>query len=318
MPAFDIEPFVGPCFVIIWLSFILYGLFLAQIYNYFTTYEDHIIIKLAVTLLCILETLQVAACIHVTYTNLIIDFAQPEKLLYVLWSDIFAISIELVINGLVQSYYVFRVWRLSKNVPILVVLCLILCARTALGFKAIADSNAHRLWFELAVLKEYEIFVEVTLSLSLLLDSSITVILLFYLSRAQTLALRPNTKTTLHKLMYYALSTGGVTTLTTVVTLIVFKTSKFPIVYGGLVTLMAKVYANSMLAMLNLRQGLRIGNASNDAYIAQLSDLSDLSRRVESRPDGRIHVIQERILNDDSWPESSTKKMSENTSTNIV
>ena len=80
----------------------LYGLFLAQLYVYFTTYQDGIIVKLAVTTLGsvssstlwysysanrsrILETLQIISSIHVLYNNLIVDFGHPERLAYLLW-----------------------------------------------------------------------------------------------------------------------------------------------------------------------------------------------------------------------------------------
>lgn len=83
----------------------LYGLFLAQLYIYFTTYRDHNAIVLIVSFLAYvslqypyhhalefewyccsaLETMQVAACIHVAYTNLIIDFGNPLKLLTIVW-----------------------------------------------------------------------------------------------------------------------------------------------------------------------------------------------------------------------------------------
>ena len=80
----------------------LYGLFLAQLYVYFTTYQDGFIVKLAVTTLGfvsssplwysysanrsrILETLQIISSIHVLYNNLIVDFGHPERLAYLLW-----------------------------------------------------------------------------------------------------------------------------------------------------------------------------------------------------------------------------------------
>ncbi|KAI0089009.1 hypothetical protein BDY19DRAFT_162624 [Irpex rosettiformis] len=81
-----IESFMGPCFVVIWLSFILYGVFLAQVYFYLITYNDSFPIKLFVILLWGLETLHVAFCIHVMYTYLLINFATPERIVRVIWS----------------------------------------------------------------------------------------------------------------------------------------------------------------------------------------------------------------------------------------
>ncbi|KAI0826404.1 hypothetical protein BC629DRAFT_1587204 [Irpex lacteus] len=220
----DVETFIGPCFAIIWVSFILYGLVIAQVYFYFTTYEDGLGTKLLVILLCALETLHVAFCGHVVYTYTIVYFAKPEKVNNVIWSVGAAVYCELVISLVVQAFYIYRLWRLSRNVPILAYLIVGLCARFVIGA---------------------------------IVDSSITIILTAYLSRlSRTLARKRSTKRILRKLIYYALCAGALTMFTSITTLILFDLYKSEIHYAGTLMLLAKVYANSMLAMLNIRQGI--------------------------------------------------------------
>ncbi|KAI0089950.1 hypothetical protein BDY19DRAFT_941646 [Irpex rosettiformis] len=77
-----------------------------------------------------------------------------------------------------------------------------------------------------------------------------------------------------HKLMFYGLGIGCLTIITSMVTLILIVTSKSPLTYGGMGVIMSKAYANSLLAMLNIRQGLRNGAASDDVYSVELSDVS--------------------------------------------
>ncbi|KAI0826385.1 hypothetical protein BC629DRAFT_75543 [Irpex lacteus] len=243
------ESFGGPFFVIVWISFILYGLGLAQVYFYLTTYRDHYAMRLVVILLCVLETMQVGTCIHFLYADLVADFSNPENLLTVLWSEIAAMSLELIINGLVQSYYIYRIWRLSHNIPMVVYLSVVLGCRTATGFRASSFAYPYNDWLVLGVLKPYKRFAAATLSLSVLLDSSITFILWLYLRHAHSLACKRSTRNTVHKLMYYALSAGGLTTMASVVTLCVFIMAASPVLFGGLAMIMAKLYANSMLAM---------------------------------------------------------------------
>ena len=117
----NLENFIGPCFLVIWLSFMwvckaarfdfayhsstrLYGLLLAQAYFYFTTYRDSIGTRLTVALIwsvcqlvrpirnspefpthSILETLDVIFCVHMIYTYLIVDFANLYKMAQILW-----------------------------------------------------------------------------------------------------------------------------------------------------------------------------------------------------------------------------------------
>ncbi|KAI0776353.1 hypothetical protein BC629DRAFT_1525749 [Irpex lacteus] len=55
--------------------------------------------------------------------------------------------------------------------------------------------------------------------------------------------------TTTDKLMYYALSAGALTMITSTIALICFNASKTTIAFVGVLEVMTKVYANSMLAM---------------------------------------------------------------------
>ena len=112
------ETFLGPCFAILCIAFMwalnfacaipylpyrsLYGLFYAQIYYYYTTYHDRLALRLAVLLLwwvllqdahfcvlrysiSILETVHVAASIHMLYMYLVVDYANPSSLTNILW-----------------------------------------------------------------------------------------------------------------------------------------------------------------------------------------------------------------------------------------
>ncbi|KAI0826388.1 hypothetical protein BC629DRAFT_76175 [Irpex lacteus] len=111
MFSLNFEALMGPFALVVWISFIFYGLVLAQAYVYYKTYDDHIVLKLTVTMICVLQTAQVAMSFHFLYTQLILGFVRPAILLGIVWSEIAALTLELVINALVQSYYIFRVWR---------------------------------------------------------------------------------------------------------------------------------------------------------------------------------------------------------------
>ncbi|KAI0747278.1 hypothetical protein BC629DRAFT_215063 [Irpex lacteus] len=111
MASFDIETFVGPSFVFICLSLILYGLVIAQVYYYFTTYRDDLFHRLLVLLLCVLETVHSIACIHVLYTLTIIGFADVRKFSEIPWSAGVAVYLEVVISTVVHLFYTHRIWR---------------------------------------------------------------------------------------------------------------------------------------------------------------------------------------------------------------
>ncbi|KAI0088841.1 hypothetical protein BDY19DRAFT_151172 [Irpex rosettiformis] len=287
MPTFDLEKFIGPAFIVICISFILYGLGLAQVYFYFRTYHDHPAIKLLVILVCILETLHVAFCIHMVYTYLIIDFADPGSVLNIIWSTGASIFLEIIISGLVQSYYIYRIRCLCKSGYVFVYLISVVCARIAFGFRATAYGYPVTTWEAMSALRSYKICVNVSLVFNVVADSSITFVLIFYLHQSHVSARVRSTRNILYKLMYYSLSAGVLTTLTSVIALILFHVSKTTIAFIGVLEVMTKVYANSMLAMLNIRQGLKLEReiAVNNGLSLRLTDVS---KQVIVQPDVRM------------------------------
>ncbi|KAI0089960.1 hypothetical protein BDY19DRAFT_94428 [Irpex rosettiformis] len=241
MVFLNIVPLVGPCFVIIWLSFILYGLVLAQVYFYFATYEDHILIKAVVVLLCLLETLQVSACIHLIYTYLIVFFANPLGMDKIIWSVLLAMYLEVIINTLAQTFYIYRIWRLYRKIPLVIYLIVLLSSATAVALAcSIPYANLNDTWLAIEGSDVYRKNVIASLSLGVALDLSITLSLTSIMKHSLAFAHKRSNKNTLHKLMFYALGIGSLTTITTTVTLILFVTLKSPLTYGGMVVILSK------------------------------------------------------------------------------
>ncbi|KAI0826363.1 hypothetical protein BC629DRAFT_1587173 [Irpex lacteus] len=293
MPLFSVEDFMGPTFICIWLSYILYGLLLAQVYVYYTTYSDHIALKLLVLTVCILETALVATCMHMNYTYTVVDFVNPAKLLDIIWSVGASIYLELI-ERLVQSYYIYRIWRLCKMRSILVYLISILCVRLAIGFKANAYACLSATWETLSVMQSYRRYVTASFCLTLLVDSSITLVLVFLLRQHYSAARKRSTKHLVRKVMEYSLSAGILTMMTSVVIVTLFNASNGTLHYAGLVFINAKLYANSMLAMLNIRQRIKQNAAMNGGYTVELSNLPSQDSAQPSMM-GKIQVTRDTV-----------------------
>ncbi|KAI0089013.1 hypothetical protein BDY19DRAFT_1057142 [Irpex rosettiformis] len=316
MAPIDVVPLAGPCFVIIWLSFILYGLVLAQTYIYFSSYDDHRFLKIVVTLICLLETLQVAACIHIVYTYLIVFFANPLGWEKIIWSITFAMCSEVVINGIVQMFYVYRIWRLYKKLSLFIYLICLLFGRTAIGLRAstITLTDLNDTWTALEASESYRREVIASLSLGVLLDGSITLILMLIMNRHLAFAHKRSNKNVVHKLMFHGIGVGGVTTITSAVTLVLFITSTSPLTYGGMVVIMSRVYANSMLAMLNIRQGLRNDAACADTYSVDLTDVSQRNPPRQASPT-KVQIEREVTITRDTFFAANESAIGESTGT---
>ncbi|KAI0826387.1 hypothetical protein BC629DRAFT_1455871, partial [Irpex lacteus] len=112
----------------------------------------------------------------------------------------------------------------------------------------------------------------VVLSLSVALDLSITILLQIYLRQFHSRVQVRSTRNVVYWLTYYALSTGVLTAIMATMDLVLFEVSDSPVLWGGLVVVLSKVYANSMLAMLNKRQYFQFG------VVTSTQDLVELSR----------------------------------------
>ncbi|KAI0747286.1 hypothetical protein BC629DRAFT_1561681 [Irpex lacteus] len=300
MASFSIDSFLGPFFLFICVSLILYGLAIAQVYFYFTTYHDNQPTRILVLLLCILETVHAVVCILSTYTFLISDFADPLRLLNIAWSEGTAVYLEVIISGFVHSFYVHRIWRLCQNTAILAYLGIVLCARVVVALRATAYLCMEETWNALGSSNAYKRITLAALSLNVMVDISITLAFLLSLRRSHSLAHTRSTRTILQKIGHYALSSGILTAIISITTLILFIVYPSQLHYGGALMMLAKVYANSMLAMLNRRQGIRQEAASNNGLSLNLSTLSGSSSERTASTAAKIHVVHETVVASDA------------------
>ncbi|KAI0819107.1 hypothetical protein BC629DRAFT_1435861 [Irpex lacteus] len=302
MASFDIETFVGPSFVFICLSLIssnssLYGLVIAQVYYYFTTYRDDLFHRLLVLLLCVLETVHSIACIHVLYTLTIIGFADVRKFSEIPWSAGVAVYLEVVISTVVHL-----IWRrkilFQANTRYEAQLTVFTARVGRYHSSLFLLFHAHRQistsqWSH-SVHRRHMGKVG---GFDFIHDLSVTAMVLYSLLRRYSMAHSRNTKYIMRKLVQYALSSGVLTA-----PLLRTQFNVFPsdLHYGGTLMLLTKVYANSMLAMLNRRQGIKDEAPPNDGVSVHLSNLSGGTNGA--RPTAtRIQVVRDTVTASDTW-----------------
>jgi hypothetical protein len=111
--------------------------------------------------------------------------------------------------------------------------------------------------------QHYEWLWSLGLALSTTVDVLITCSLftLLWLSRSRSLSLNG----VLDSLIVYTLELGSLTGFATIIAMICWLVYKNNLVFLGLYFVIAKLYANSMLASLNMRDGLRRTHAKNSS-----------------------------------------------------
>ncbi|KAI0341032.1 hypothetical protein BDW22DRAFT_1430210 [Trametopsis cervina] len=261
------EDLMGPLLLCVCAAILLYGIFLAQMIYYWSTYgTDTPRLKLWVAVLGVLETTHTAVCIHVLYYYFVSHYGQFDVLAQIVWSSGVSVTLEVVIVGFTQAFYVYRIWHITnKNKAIIAALSSVVLGCIGVGFATSSLALKYDTWLELETSAVFRATGNSTWALCVLADTMITGTLVYYLWRGRTASIG-RTKKMIRKLIHYSISTGAVTAVASLVVLICYNALPQNILFGGLLEILTKLYANSALAMLNARR--RVASSAAPTTVA--------------------------------------------------
>ncbi|KAI9056805.1 hypothetical protein FKP32DRAFT_1585067 [Trametes sanguinea] len=253
--------FIGMC-----LSILLYGVTAHQVYRYFRLYpKDQILMKSIVrTLVVVVETLHTIMPIHICYYHLVSNYFNPIALLTDTWSLRILAPISVVAMTLCQGFYVRRVYILGPQYRLLVALAVWkeqylfmppyradnlnpVDSLTVQAFKGhqvglLSKSRNHPQWLVSAI---YGFAVAV--------DSIVTGVLIAVLLKSRT-GFR-STDSLIQTLVIYTVNSVCSTSMLTFTFCHALSMSG-NMVYVAMGVVATKLYANSVLAVLNARRSL--------------------------------------------------------------
>ncbi|KAH9902461.1 hypothetical protein C8Q73DRAFT_6155 [Cubamyces lactineus] len=258
-----------------YVSLILYGMTLHQAYRYSRlSTSDSSATKYYVAGLLVLDTFHTVLCMHMCYWYLVQNYFDPLRLYTGVWS----INVLSVVVGVTiiccQCFYARRVYLLGRQYRYLVLVTVIMFI-AELGC-AIASA------VQAFVLPDFSQFRKVTwlisagFGIAVVADALLTGVLILALNRSRTGFRR--TDSMIDVLILYAMCTGLVTDLFSVLSFLFALILPNEMIYVGCDSVAAKLYVNSVLAALNFRQSF-ISGEDNGA----LAGVVDLFRRP--RPD---------------------------------
>ncbi|KAI0781659.1 hypothetical protein BC629DRAFT_575883 [Irpex lacteus] len=163
-------------------------------------------------------------------------------------------------------------------------------------------------WATMRAETMFGVYLNLAFGFNIFVDLSIAAILTLYLNaKGRSVACGDGTKKILLKLVYYAMTAGALTVVVNIAVLISYNKSMHTLTYAGLLQIIAKLNANSMLAMLNARK--TIAGATITAAGMPV-ELSRLSSRRPAQPSASIHVFQETIVIEEKWDASGEDQKS--------
>ncbi|KAH9847847.1 hypothetical protein C2E23DRAFT_889629 [Lenzites betulinus] len=273
---------IGACF-----GCMLFGLTLHQAYRYHYTRRtplsksDSVFVRYTVIL--VMQIWHTAISIHAVYYYLIRNYAKPPALILSVWSaNLLPVTMSAIVL-LCQSLFAFRIWYMNRKAWIVVVPAAgISIATTAEAFSAPGRDIA---WWK----------SKTGLGVTLGADGILTGLLVNYLRWSRTFprtasnGTRIKKGTRLDSVLVYITHTGILPCIGTLVSLIVDFRYPYTSIANGVNECTAKLYANTLLAVLNSPDFLR---SHGDPYMPTQSS-------AEEGPSGttlRFATIQSNML----------------------
>ncbi|KAI0324718.1 hypothetical protein GY45DRAFT_1331264 [Cubamyces sp. BRFM 1775] len=268
---------VGPIYIGVTLGMMLYGLTLHQAYRYYKHYpEDPLLYpKGLVTIILLLETLHTIVWMYIGYRYMVIEAFNFPDILNSHWTIPSTFLITSLSVFACQVFYCCRVYNFGAFfykwilIPAVVPMCV------AVTFGIVAGVEAFRIVKVLTDLDKISWMVSVAYGLSAGSDIVLSSILIFALLRVRSQSKIRSTKTVLKTLIIYTINTGLLTSIVSFFAFLFAIVNRQTLVYAGISIVGAKLYANSVLALLNSRRYLN--NRLQDDFTSVSLMASDTS-----------------------------------------
>lgn len=286
----------GPIFIGTVINIILYGISIAQTYIYFSTYKkDPLWMKLVVLLVLVADTLNSVFDIQYTYDSLVNHYNDPAAIQKANWVFATDPAMTSIIGTIVQLFFSWRV-KVITGSKIATTLLVIGSIISCLG--GIATSIAIGFVPEWLEFQKFQIPVIIWLTISALVDTSITVILVWHLRQHKHGFKKSDD--VLDKIIRLTVQTGLVTSVWAIIDLAVYLgiTSGTHLIFNFA---LSKLYSNSLLSSLNSRQGWKYSastiNDSDNGINSLRTEVVNFGGSV--RPEVFIDVESHEMVNTD-------------------
>ncbi|SJK98214.1 uncharacterized protein ARMOST_01475 [Armillaria ostoyae] len=281
VPAgYPIERLSGPLIVGYLLHWGLFGTLSVQLYLYYLAFpKDRKITKCLVYGIYIVEFVQTILFTHDAFAMFGYGFGDIEALtrMNFNWLTIPIMSAAVAFVG--QVFYAYRIFILSKSrvVPIFVI-CVSLTSSVTAIITGVCCFQADDIT-ELNNRKMY-IVVGIWCGASALCDIIIAICMTYYLQRSTT-SFR-HTQMLVTKLIRLIVETGSVTAVVTLLGFVLFFAFPHQTFYGTPSTVIPKLYANSVLVVLNSRIRI-VGGRDTDTSSTDMSITTTMIKDMTSQ-----------------------------------
>jgi len=260
----------GALFIGALIAMAVYGITTLQTYFYYMSFpKDDIAIKLLVGSIWILDTLHVVFMCHALYFYLILGFGNPQALVDGTWTLLSSIGVNVIVSFIAQCFFTERIFQLCpprKRWWVTGIIWITVLAHLVFGMETVVF---------LFIKKEFSRFKEVTLiaavpfGICAVISDILIAVALCVLLGSNRSAFQ-DTNNIINKLIIFAINRCILTSAVAVAETIIFSVLPNSFYSVAMDFIIGKLYANSLLAVLNSR--VMLDTNSRDA-----SDSTELS-----------------------------------------
>ncbi|KAH9958664.1 hypothetical protein BGW80DRAFT_140480 [Lactifluus volemus] len=263
--SLNVNNILGPLFMGVVFSSMLYGVICLQVYSYFTHHceKDRPFLKFFVVILLILDSLHLALVIHAYYIVSVTNFGNVFADLTggPPWSYRLQTLFAIAVAAATQQFYAWRIFKLSMGkiyIPtVIVAITLLELGRSFFVYKCFQYSA-----YEEKVLIPYTVTL---VSLELACDVIITASMVYYLVMRGSKVKRSSTSPA-RTLALYCVNSGFLVVVFAAVSLATYVCYPQIPIYAPFLFILVHLYSCSFMAILNSRDHLRNAVHASTAF----------------------------------------------------
>ncbi|KAJ7045911.1 hypothetical protein C8F04DRAFT_1388464 [Mycena alexandri] len=252
IPGIDVALLTGPLVLGYMWSYCLYGILIVQIYMYSEAYpRDRAGIKAVVWGMFILETIFTLFITMAAWNQYGLGWGDTDTLVIIDWAWEPLPALNGVLAGIAQSFYIWRIWSLTKQLWLPIIIGLVTLTQVTVAFYyGIVVSIEGR-----GVDKLFALTPEITLWLAstAAADVLITLSLVWIFSRQKQRTNFERTSGIINRLIRYSVETGAITSLGAIIEVTLWLTSHQWNIHFIFFLVLGKLYANMLMTTLNAR-----------------------------------------------------------------
>ncbi|KAH8829017.1 hypothetical protein DL96DRAFT_1708185 [Flagelloscypha sp. PMI_526] len=253
----DLDTTLGALFIGLVIVSVLHGTTLAQAWYFFSNqgvkFKDSLYLKLLVGLVVALDFVHQVCTAHYMYTFCVTRFGDVQGLTILPPSYLGHAYPTGFVTLLVQGFYVWRIWKLHKHwlLPCLILIPAFVQEGVQLYSMTVIGKNPNTAQFTTTLTT----IVIVVNGIGTGVDVIIALVMIYLLGTKRTKFSRTNH--VLFSIAIHSVTTGAITSICAILvvtTALALPKTEYVLMFYGLLT---RMYSNSLLATLNIRNSIR-------------------------------------------------------------